>query len=340
MAAMNAPRQVHAHRSARWLVAGLLGALIAATLPPTAGDASTSAAVADTAAPCPDPDGLSIGDNRFYRQVGPSGRRYQLYVPTSYRGNRPVPLILDFHPFTGTASIEELFNGFEEVAEEAGFLLARPEALTPEGGLGPTWSLYGSEDVEYVEAVLADVRSVVCVDPARTYAAGMSQGGHFATQLACRLPGTFAAVATVAVLDHPFECAPPPTPIIAFAGRNDRIYDIEDGLDPAIFELSFPDAPDGARPGPLEDEADAWAGANGCQPEPIVTSSTNGLQRITYPCPHHVGTLIFVHDGGHVWPGPWLDPQLAEELGIGPATNQIDATRTIWRFFKQYQRRE
>ncbi len=181
-------------------------------------------------ASCPEPDGLSIGDDQFYRQVEPTGRQYQLYIPTSYRGNQPVPLILDFHPFTGTAAIEELFNGFEQVAEEAGFVMARPEALTPEGALGPTWSLHGSEDVEYVEPVLADVRSVVCVDPGRTYAAGMSQGGHFVTQLTCRLPGTFAAVASVAVLDHPFDCSPPPTPIIAFARRNDRIYDIEEGL--------------------------------------------------------------------------------------------------------------
>ncbi len=318
-------------------MAGLIGALVGATPPATADDTSMNEAVAGAAAQCPEPDGVSIGDDQFYRQVGPSGRRYQLYVPTSYRGNRPVPLILDFHPFTGTASIEELFNGFEEVAEEAGFVLARPEALTPEGGLGPTWSLYGSDDIEYVEDVLADVRSVVCVDPARTYAVGMSQGGHFATQLACRLPGSFAAVASVAVLDHPFECAPPPTPIIAFAGRNDRIYDIEEGLDPAIFELSFPDAPDGSRPGPLEDEGEAWASANGCKPEPVITSSAEGVQRLKYLCPQHIDTVIFVHDGGHVWPGPWLDPELAEQLGIGPATNQIDATRTIWWFFMQHQ---
>jgi len=323
-------------RSFAWRAVVLAGIVVAAMLPVTPDAVGATAAVAGTTAPCPEPDGLSIGDDQFYRQVGPGGRQYQLYIPTSYQGNRLLPLVLDFHPFTGTAAIEELFNGFEQVAEEAGFVLARPEALTPEGAFGPTWSLYGTEDVEYVEAILADVRSVLCVDPGRIYAAGMSQGGHFATQLTCRLPGAFAAVASVAVLDHPFECSPPPTPMIAFAGRNDRIYDIEEGLDPAIFGLSFPEAPPEARPGPLEEEADAWATTNDCRPEPIITTSAQGAERMRYSCPKHLDTVIFVHDGGHVWPGPWLDPELADELGIGPATNQIDASWTIWKFFKRH----
>ncbi len=59
-----------------------------------------------------------------------------------------------------------------------------------------------------------------------------------------------------------------------------------------------------------------------------------------YQCPVGVDIEIFIHDGGHVWPGPWLDPDLADELELGPASAAIDATRTIWAFFERHPRRE
>ena len=286
---------------------------------------------------CGDPDDLPLGDDLYYRDVGISGRSYQLYVPTSYLGNRAVPLMLDLHPWMGNTAMEERFNGFEEVAEEAGFVLARPQAVTPPGDAGPAWLIYGNDDVDYVEEVIADAATAVCVDSTRIYAAGMSQGGHFATQLACRLPGVFAAVASVGVVDHPVDCVSPPTPIIGFAGRTDSIYRIEEGLDPSVFESASVGAPPNARPGAFREEADAWASTNGCRPDPIVTSRGEGVERLAYRCPRRVETLFFLHSGGHVWPGPWLDPGFAEQLGIGVATDDIDASWTVWRFFRQHR---
>jgi len=240
--------------------------------------AATSTLDTDATATCEKQADLPLGDDLFFREVGSSRRQYQLYVPTSYRAERPLPLVLDFHALRSDPLMEENFNGFETVAKKVGFVLARPQ------GVSGSWSLFDGTDAEYVEAVLADVRALVCVDPARTYAAGMSQGGHLATQLACRLPGTFAAVATVAVLDHPVGCSPEPTPIIAFAGRKDAIYDIEEGLNPSIFESANPGAPPGARPGSLKAEAEAWAATNRCKSEPAI-SARRGTGTMELPVP-------------------------------------------------------
>ncbi len=280
------------------------------------------------------------GDRDFFREVGPARRRYQLYVPTSHGEDRSIPLVLDLHTWRGTAQIAELFNGFANVADEAGFVLARPEAVSPGGDAPPSWKLFEDEDASYVEAVVADVQASIKVDPARIYAAGMSQGGQFAIELTSRRSAPFAAVASVAVLAHPVARAPRPTPLIAFLGRKDPIYDLGVGLDPSIFDAGVLNPPPGARPGPLGQEAGAWASVNGCGVDPVITGSVDGIERMKYQCPVGVDIEIFIHDGGHVWPGPWLDPDLADELELGPATAAIDATRTIWAFFERHPRRE
>ena len=271
---------------------------------PQAATTTTPAEVTNPNAACDRQSDLPLGDDLYFRDVGSTGRQYQLYIPASYRVARPVPLILDFHAYRSDPLMEGSFNGFETVAEKAGFVLARPQA---ESG---SWSLYDGNEVEYVEAVLGDARSVVCVDPDRIYATGMSQGGQFATELTCRLPATFAAVASVAVFDHPVGCSPEPTPVIAFTGRNDAIYDLADGLSAGIFESANPEWPPDARPGPLKAEAEAWAVTNGCKSRAIVTDAGQGLERWTYGCPKHFEVVVFVHDGGHVWPAPGLILQL------------------------------
>jgi len=285
-------------------------------------------------AACGKPSDLPLGDDLYFREVQVGGRQYQLYVPRSYRSSRASALVLDFHAWRGNAAIEESFNGFESVAEKTGFVLARPEAAA--GAAGPSWSLYGGgSDLAFLRAVIADIRTTVCIDPARIYAVGMSQGGQLATQLTCSLRGMFAAVASVAVLDHPFGCSPRPTPIIAFVGRADPIYDIDAGLDPSIFNAAGSQAPRGARPGPLKSEAAAWAVTNHCEPNPTIFRQGAGLERWTFRCPKTSETIVYVHSGGHVWPGPWFPPAVATQLALGPTSRQIDATWTIWRFFQR-----
>ena len=123
---------------------------------------------------CGKPSALPLGDHRYFRKLKVGGRRYQLYVPRSYRPGHATALVLDFYFWRGSTAIEESLNGFERVAEKAGFVLARPEAAE---GTGPSWSVYDGSDVAYARAVLADIRTAVCIDPARIYAAGMSQEG-------------------------------------------------------------------------------------------------------------------------------------------------------------------
>ncbi|HEX6332347.1 MAG TPA: PHB depolymerase family esterase [Actinomycetota bacterium] len=266
---------------------------------------------------------LPLGDPEFYREVGPDGRDYQLYIPRSYRADRPAPLVVDLHAAGEDATTQRL-SGFESLAEKKGFVLARPQAefgafVGEVTVFARFWSLFDRTDVDYVLATIADVRTLVCIDAARVYAAGYSMGGNLTAYLACRSPQTFAAVASVAVLDHPV-CDPDPTPLIAFVGRADTIYRMDAGLDPDIFSQTAGGGPPGARPGPLDDEASAWASTNGCRAEPTVQEVNTRVERRSYRC-RHADFEIYVHEGGHTWPGSF---------------DRLQASRLIWAFFEDH----
>ncbi len=281
----------------------------------TVGDAPTQVTEAAT---CQQQEDLPLSDDQHFREVGSEGRSYQLYLPATYRADRPAPLVLDLHGAGGDAAVQEGFSGFEGLAERAGFLLVRPQAL-----IAGLWSLYEMADVEYVAAVIADVRTVACIDADRIYVAGMSQGGHLATYLACRSPGVFAAVASVAVLDHPVDCDPGPTHLVAFIGRGDLIYRIDTGLDEGVFEqATIGDPPADARPGPLREEAAAWASTNGCRPQPKIREIGKRVDLWSYRC-READLEIYIHGGGHAWPG---------------SLEGLDASDLIWAFFEEHER--
>src|SRR5947209_6515507 len=53
-------------------------------------------------------------------------RSYRLYLPPAYDGRRPLPLVLDFHGFAGTAREQEAYSGFTAKAETEGFISVTP----------------------------------------------------------------------------------------------------------------------------------------------------------------------------------------------------------------------
>ena len=54
------------------------------------------------------------------------------------------------------------------------------------------------DDVAFVKAVVADIKTTACIDPKRIYAVGSSMGGGMAYYLGCHATDLFAAVATAA----------------------------------------------------------------------------------------------------------------------------------------------
>jgi len=101
-----------------------------------------------------------------------------IFVPTSYRENRPAPLVLMLHGSGGTA--RGGLTPFLSAAEEHGLLLLAPDSRLRTwdivmGGYGP--------DVELIDRALTQTFSRYAVDPNHLAIEGFSDGASYALSL-------------------------------------------------------------------------------------------------------------------------------------------------------------
>jgi len=216
-----------------------------------------------------------------------SARQYNVYVPTSYDGSTPVPLVLDFHGWTSNPAAQEGISGFKQLADAHGFIVAYPQGYDP-AGTRLSWnagtccdpaSAAGLDDVGLVRAIVADIESNANIDPLRIYATGLSNGGGMSHRLACEAADLFAAVSPVAcpLLLDPFSACQPirPIPVLTFAGLTDVVVPYAGGESQPFPGVFFPPAPDSFA---------YWVGADGCgggSPD-VAEDLGNGASCATY----------------------------------------------------------
>jgi polyhydroxybutyrate depolymerase len=272
---------------------------------------------------CGIPPRVEVGESAI-RSLNSGGeeRTYRLFLPSEYDPSEPTPLVLNLHAASATSGHQVTFSGLEDTAESEGFVLVHPEAPRRTNYL---WQFADQTDVNFIADLLDLLEAELCVDPDRIFSTGMSQGGDFSTFLACQIPERIAAVASVSVLNHHDSCTRP-VPMLAFVGTADPVYDIDNGL-----VLAVPGVPDDILPGPLVDEAAAWATTNGCKAKPMVDRFTKEIRRYQFVCSGENDLVYYVHPGGHVWPG--IDAGGVWEANFGPSVSSLDANSLIWRFF-------
>ena len=253
------------------------------------------------------------------------------------------PLVLQLHGRGVDPVTFDRWTGFSALADEAGFVLAMPQAVGEiwnDGRYhGGRWrSVEEVDDVGYLLAVVTDACERASADPGRVYVVGMSNGAVMAGRLACehadRLAGV-AQVAGTAAADIVATCHPAaPVPLLSIHGTGDRFARYEGGRARGLrarFYLRHP-------AGPLLG-VDAWAEllarANGAT-GPIVEQSglDATLRRWAGATPMSDLAFYRVEAGGHTWPGMrgWVPPFL------GPVTRSFDATRVAWDFLSPHRR--
>lgn len=186
-------------------------------------------------------------------------RTYQVYVPSSYDGQSGVPLVLDFHGFSKGSGFQRLVSGWQQKAEDEGFVAAWPQGL----GLPPGWNaetccglpvLWNLDDVGFARDIVADLANRGSIDATRVYATGQSNGGALSHNLGCHAADVFAAVAPVSsMLPVLFEstCNPSrPMPVMHFHGRYDTVVPYAVGS-PPMFRSA-------------DESREAWADINHC----------------------------------------------------------------------------
>jgi polyhydroxybutyrate depolymerase len=262
---------------------------------------------------------------------GKARRRYLLHVPPGLDRGRPVPLVVVIHGFMQSPAHQAEMSRWDDLADEEGFITVYPMGT----GIPLHWAVHEPvtssqetrDHVDFIQHLVETVGAAYAVDPGRVYACGMSNGGGFASVLACELPDLFAAVGSVAGLyTYPLDASPSgrSVPLIAFHGALDRIVPMAGSVQRMRYEVPA-----------VADWMDAYARRCGCVDRSEERLS-DALDVVRYSGgPDDVEVVWYtVRDGGHTWPGGIPLP----EAITGPTSDAIDATRVMWEFFTRHAR--
>lgn len=270
-------------------------------------------------------------------------RNYRLHVPPGYDPSRPTPVVLAFHGFGSNEKEMGVLTHLSEESDAQGFLVVYARGLAaadlgqepdPSFGAAGAWNAgvccgpardAQVDDVGFVDTLLAELDTQVCLDTKRVYATGFSNGGFFSYRLACERSGQFAAIAPVAGVEGATPCSPTrPVPVMHFHGSEDRTIEEQGGT---AFFLT------GAYPS-VTDTVAHWVARDGCTGEPRTTFQNGDSTCVSWErCAQGATvTRCGVQGGGHTWPG---GPEIP---GLGYTTKDLDATREMWRFFAAHPR--
>ena len=265
-------------------------------------------------------------------------REYNVFLPSSYDGISPFPLIINMHGLGSNATEQAVYSRFNSFADLNGFIVVYPEGLemtVPEiNYTGQHWNAYfdtGVDDIGFIDYLIDVLWNKYAIDISRIYATGMSNGGFMSYTLACALSDRIAAIASVTgsmVNVAPQLCnAGRPVPVLQFHGTEDPVVAYEG--EGSIL--------------PMEDVIDYWAEQNGCTTEGVTgidledtnPDDNSTVTRFIYNDCSEGGEVNFyrINNGGHTWPGALI---ILDESTAGPTNRDINATALISDFFNSF----
>jgi polyhydroxybutyrate depolymerase len=277
-------------------------------------------------------------DEKRSISVGGVTRNYLLHVPASLPAGKSAPLVLVFHGGGGHDWNMPGFTHFDDLADQEGFYVAYPDALNRHWNDSRGES--DADDVGFTRALIAELERAHPIDAHRIYATGISNGGFFSNRLACDLGDKIAAIASVAAtMPQPLaaECKPArPISVLYMQGTEDPLVGINGGT------VGFVKARGRGESISLADSAKFWRAIDGIAAVPEVKDFPDRVGDGT-----HVHREIYtggkddteidlytIEGGGHTWPG---GIQYLPKVIVGKASQNLNATRTVWEFFENQQ---
>ena len=207
---------------------------------------------------------------KYNRTIG--SRKYIVYVPDTYKGDKPVPLLVDYHPINGSADMRSGDALYENVTHDDAVIIIYPEGEESPmqgfmGGYARAWNVgpccTDADDITFSRKFIEATRKEAYIDGTRIYATGFSMGGGMSNYVACFMADIYAAVAPAA-FDLAEEvvkgggCHPVrPIPIMNFRGTSDGIVKYNGGQDETVpgKPITFLGA---------QKNFTTWASINGC----------------------------------------------------------------------------
>ena len=280
-----------------------------------------------TAHPTPEPaPTYATGSSVHTIEFDGIERDYRVYVPRTLTDG-PSSLVVMLHGGFGSAEQAELTYGWDAQAERDGFVVVYPdgEGRSWNGGscCGPAMKK-NLDDVGFIEAVVAEVSRTLDIDPQRTFATGMSNGGIMAYRMACET-SLFAAIAPVSATMLVDCDAQQPMSVLHIHGGQDGSIPPDGSPGGGTQNIDGP---------PLADVIAYWRGVDGCgEPTTTELGDPQVLESAAVDCAGGTAVrYIEIADAGHQWPGA-KSSEIRDELGGDPPSTRLDATAEIAAFF-------
>jgi polyhydroxybutyrate depolymerase len=227
------------------------------------------------------------------RLARPEGVRTALVrVPARAAGRRS-PLVVALHGGGASGRFMKGYSGLAPVSDRAGFIAVFPDAT----GAQRFWNLNATtapDDVGFVAALIERVATVACVDPARVFAVGVSNGGGLAARVGCELSERVAGIVVVAGGFRSLPACHPvrPVSVLEIHGSNDA-------------SVPYGGDPEDHHAGAVRAWLAGWASRDRCagtRPRRIV--ARRSVRTDWRGCAPSVAlSHIEVLGGGHQWPG-------------------------------------
>lgn len=239
----------------------------------------------------------------FTVKVGETERSYVVMNPQT-DGTQQKPLIIVLHGSMGSGASMSSAIDLNALANDEDVIVAYPDA--PAGNWAEGCGCNNADrlqipDLEFMDAMIADIDQKYAIDRERIVAAGFSQGGLFATRLACERSTTFAGVVVVAAtMSVPLSqtCEPERAiPITFIHGKMDLVLPYYGTNDGALSLL------------PAEATAQFWADKNNTMSNPVIEYSPSEVSRevilyhyISKSWSHHTDVRLYaIERGNHTW---------------------------------------
>lgn len=256
-------------------------------------NASSSSAKVEAAVDCSGKT-YQAGDHKMSVNVDGKNRTFIMHVPNTYKGDKAVPLVVDYHPIGGSGQGQLSGTTYKKLTDQEGVISLYPDGTGKPGGMGNGWNVgpccSNDDDIAFSREMIKQVEEKVCIDTKRVYATGFSMGGGMSNHVACNMADIYAAVAPAAMdlnTTNSAKCNPPrPISIIMFRGTADFVCRYEGGDSGFNDGLNFLGA---------EKNFKFWADKNGCTGSP--TTNSNGCQEYS-SCKDGTKVVLCTKQGG------------------------------------------
>jgi poly(hydroxyalkanoate) depolymerase family esterase len=234
--------------------------------------------------------------------VGSTTRNMIVYAPSNIPQNRP--LIISLHGMSQDAAYQKAQAKWETIADTAKFVVVFPN------GINNQWNLSGTSDIDFITAIIDNMKTRYGIDRNRVYLSGFSMGGMMTYYAATKIADKIAAFAPISgyLMGGPNTNSSRPIPIIHTHGTSDDVVGYS-GVQTCL---------------------NAWITRNGCPTTAVVTDPypANNPNSICTKSYWGLGTngvamvLMTLEGKGH-----WIS---------NDQVNGIHTSAEIWKFCKAF----